>query len=53
MTLIALIRHGETAWNVERRIQGRSDIALSPAGIAELRALAPPPALQGATWRTA
>ena len=37
MTRIALIRHGATAWNGEGRVQGRADIALSPAGIAELR----------------
>ena len=50
MTLLALIRHGETAWNVEGRIQGRSDIGLSPRGIAELRSLMPPPELSGARW---
>lgn len=52
MTLLALIRHGETAWNVEHRLQGRSDIGLSPQGLAEMKALAPPPELGGATWLT-
>lgn len=52
MTLLALIRHGATAWNAEGRIQGRADIGLSPAGIAELRSLRPPDAIDGAVWLT-
>jgi len=32
MTLLALIRHGPTTWNVEKRAQGRTDIPLSPEG---------------------
>lgn len=52
MTMLALIRHGETAWNAEGRIQGRADVGLSPAGIAELRALTPPIELSGARWIT-
>ncbi|GAB3455238.1 histidine phosphatase family protein [Massilia terrae] len=31
-TNILLIRHGETAWNAERRLQGHLDIALNPEG---------------------
>lgn len=31
-TNIFLIRHGETAWNAERRLQGHLDIALNPEG---------------------
>lgn len=50
MTRIALIRHGATAWNAEGRIQGRADMPLSPEGRAELRALGPPPELDGAVW---
>lgn len=52
MTTLALIRHGVTAWNTEGRIQGRADIGLSPEGIAELRTLRAPAALDGATWLT-
>ena len=52
MTTLALIRHGVTAWNKEGRIQGRADIGLSPEGIAELRTLRAPAALDGATWLT-
>jgi len=33
---LALIRHGMTAWNASGRLQGRSDIALSPAGRGEV-----------------
>src|SRR5438067_2422151 len=31
MTLLALLRHGDTAWSAEGRIQGRSDVPLSDA----------------------
>ncbi|WP_413864685.1 histidine phosphatase family protein [Albidovulum sp.] len=50
MTILALIRHGATAWNGEGRIQGRADIPLSPEGVAELGALRPPAELGGAIW---
>ena len=33
---ILLLRHGETAYNAERRYQGQRDIPLSPEGRAEL-----------------
>jgi broad specificity phosphatase PhoE len=35
-----LLRHGETAWNAERRFTARSDVELSEHGIAQARALA-------------
>jgi probable phosphoglycerate mutase len=38
VTLLALLRHADTAWSVDGRIQGRSDVALSDAGRATLRA---------------
>lgn len=41
MTLLLLVRHGETAWNAERRLQGRRDVPLSGIGRAQIRALAP------------
>ncbi|WP_166208911.1 histidine phosphatase family protein [Cognatiluteimonas telluris] len=36
---ILLARHGETAWNAEGRYQGQEDIALSPVGEGQARAL--------------
>ncbi|MFR5795800.1 MAG: phosphoglycerate mutase family protein [Christensenellales bacterium] len=36
--LIVLLRHGETAYNAQRRYQGKSDIPLSARGTARLRA---------------
>ena len=36
---IYVARHGETTWNVEKRIQGRSDPGLSPKGVAQSLAL--------------
>jgi probable phosphoglycerate mutase len=37
---ILLVRHGETSWNREGRYQGRTDVPLSPAGEAQVAALA-------------
>lgn len=39
-TNIILIRHGETAWNAERRLQGHIDIALNAEGARQADALA-------------
>ncbi len=48
MTRLILIRHGETAWNVEGRYQGQADPPLNERGVqqahelvAELRSVAP------------
>ena len=40
MTQLILIRHGETPWNRERRMQGHVDTALSDTGRAQAAALA-------------
>ncbi len=37
---LILVRHGETAWNRENRVQGRSDTPLSDAGISQAGRLA-------------
>ena len=40
MTRIYLIRHGETEWNKESKLQGHSNVLLSPEGIHQARLLA-------------
>ena len=39
-TTLIIIRHGETFWNREHRIQGHLDSALTPEGIAQAEACA-------------
>ncbi len=41
-TLLAVLRHGETEWSRDKRIQGRTDIGLSDAGSAFLSSRALP-----------
>jgi probable phosphoglycerate mutase len=40
MTRICLVRHGETDWNAERRLQGHIDVPLNATGLAQARATA-------------
>ena len=40
ISLIYLVRHGETAWNSGKRIQGQSDIPLSERGMRQAEAVA-------------
>lgn len=37
---IYFLRHGETDWNRDRRIQGRTDIPLNPTGLGQARRMA-------------
>lgn len=39
-TKLCLIRHGETTWNAERRLQGHTDIPLNTKGILQARQMA-------------
>jgi len=39
-TRLILIRHGETAWNAEHRVQGRLDVPLSATGVWQAEQLA-------------
>ncbi len=52
MTRLALLRHGPTAWNGEKRLQGRSDQPLSAEGEARVRAWTLPPEIAGFRWLT-
>jgi probable phosphoglycerate mutase len=50
LTTFALIRHGQTDWNAQRRLQGSSDIPLNDVGRGQARdAVA---ALSGHRWDT-
>ena len=40
VTRICMVRHGETAWNAEGRVQGQLDIPLNDTGRAQARATA-------------
>jgi broad specificity phosphatase PhoE len=40
LTIIYLVRHGETQWNAEGRCQGRADADFTEAGQQQLRSLA-------------
>lgn len=40
MTELLLVRHGETSWNAQRRLQGHRDIALNSVGLEQAQAVA-------------
>lgn len=47
-TTLTLVRHGETDWNLQRRMQGRSDIPLNEKGRRQAELVAQ--RLEGTTW---
>jgi probable phosphoglycerate mutase len=47
---IVMIRHGETQWNAEGRIQGISDVPLSESGRADVNAWRVPDEFSGYRW---
>jgi len=49
-TSFALIRHGPTDWNADRRIQGSTDIPLSDAGRETVAGWRLPPELEDFDW---
>ena len=50
MTLLAVIRHGPTQWNRERRLQGHRDVPLDARGAAEVAGWKLPPAFSAFDW---
>jgi probable phosphoglycerate mutase len=49
-TPLALIRHGTTEWNTDRRIQGSTDIPLSEIGRAEVKSWKVPAEFRDFVW---
>lgn len=47
---LLFLRHGETDWNVSKRLQGRRDVDLNATGRAALAARQLPPQWHEATW---
>jgi broad specificity phosphatase PhoE len=41
VTRLVLVRHGRTAWNLEGRAQGHTDVGLDETGLAQAAAMAP------------
>lgn len=48
--VISLVRHGQTAWNLDRRMQGRTDVPLDAIGREQARAAVRD--LGGVAWAT-
>ena len=51
MTMLALLRHGPTAWSRERRLQGRGDVPLDATGRATVLGWRLPQEFRAFRWR--
>ena len=49
-TTLTLIRHGQTDWNLQRRLQGRSDIPLNDTGREQARTVGRELSASGQHW---
>ena len=52
MALLALLRHGPTSWTAARRLQGRTDLPLSPEGRQAVARWRLAPEVAGFAWLT-
>ncbi len=52
MTRVAFLRHGPTAWNAEKRLQGMTDVTLSAEGRAQVQRWALPADVAGWRWQS-
>ena len=52
MARLALLRHGPTAWTAEHRLQGQSDLPLSPEGRRAVTSWRLPAEVAGFSWLT-
>jgi len=52
MIVLTLVRHAPTVWNADGRMQGRSDVPLSPEGQSLARSWRLPDGLEQAMWMT-
>ncbi|MBK20484.1 MAG: hypothetical protein CMM52_16765 [Rhodospirillaceae bacterium] len=50
MTALALIRHGPTVWNEQKRLQGQTDIPLSPDGQERVKSWKVPEEFTAFNW---
>ncbi|MEX0582263.1 MAG: histidine phosphatase family protein [Sneathiella sp.] len=50
MVKLMVIRHGKTDWNLQKKIQGRTDIGLSQSGRDELKGRRIPEEFSGFDW---
>jgi len=50
MTLLAVVRHGPTAWNTAGRVQGRTDVPLSSGGRRKVCRWVLPAEVDGFSW---